>query len=983
MALLFSCNGIYGQYLRQPELQFSAPCASATFNEFHVNFSWDPPLVNPDNQFILELSDKNGSFSNATTLVSYNDKNTIFKFEFVFGLPTNVYGDGYKVRVRSTSPQKTSPESPVFPAYYLTVNDPLVINNFVGEVYSCDGSPVTIKVDNYPNQPAYRWYRNGTYLSSETHSSITTSQAGIYYVELDYGSTCSSATLSNAVEVINGQSTSLSILGTSTRQICRQQSYLLEASINDPLLLYQWYKDGQPVWPLGYYPTIDLSAFDNAAGNWYVIAQRSGGCSQQSNTVNVQYRTLNASLQSLSGTTLLPWEQVVLEATTDASQPSYSWYKDNAIIANATQQRLTVTQPGTYFAKITETTDCTQAVETSRITIKAPAEYSLSIGKSQDYISCVSLSTQLNVDKILAIMADGSQMDIYDAGIAKFNFQWYKDSQLVNNATQTSINLSDASENGLYYITAIYGNLTVKSNEEVIQLGLASALVILGESVIEICNQQSYVLQASIDDPTLIYQWYKNDQPVSQQGYYPEFDVSTVDNAEGNWFVEIKRAQGCSLRSNNVSIQYKTINASLQSLSGTVLLPGDQIILEAASSAAQPNYSWYKNDVLLSGETQQRLTVTEPGSYYAKIIDSADCNLEIITAKITIDAPTDLIITINKSSDFIDCLSTSVTLSVESLSAILSDGSIINIINSNSDSFSFQWYKDNQAISGETYTTLALNDVSQNGAYYITAVSTDFNIKSNIETIQMGFASEVAISSTGSLSCDGSNGITISSSITDSSYYYQWYFNGQILNTQIQPNLETNESGEYRLAVSGNGCTIYSNVLVIDPINLDIVTIDAGEYVTIPEGGSITVSASGADSYAWYNSITMEFLSNNQAITITDAGTYQVVANLNGCEITKSLVVEYVESFAVPNVITPNADGYNDKWILPNTYAKRDNVEVSIFTLNGDKVIQTYNYQNDWPQSNTSLKYGQKPLFLYRIIKDNTVLKKGTITVID
>ena len=125
--------------------------------------------------------------------------------------------------------------------------------------------------------------------------------------------------------------------------------------MDDPLLIYQWYKDGQPAWPQGYYPKIDLSAFDNAEGSWYVETQRSGGCLQKSNTVTIQYRSLNATLQSLSGTVLLPGDQIILEATTDASQPSYSWYKDGVLISSATQQRLTVTQPGTYFAKITET----------------------------------------------------------------------------------------------------------------------------------------------------------------------------------------------------------------------------------------------------------------------------------------------------------------------------------------------------------------------------------------------------------------------------------------------------------------------------------------------------------------------------------------------------------------------------------------------------------------------------------------------------
>ena len=486
-----------------------------------------------------------------------------------------------------------------------------------------------------------------------------------------------------------------------------------------------------------------------------------------------------------------------------------------------------------------------------------------------------------------------------------------------------------------------------------------------------------------MDDPTLIYQWYHNDQAVSSTGYYPQFDVNTVDNAEGDWYVEIKRATGCSLRSNSVSIQYKTINASLQSLSGTVIFPGDQIILEATSNATQPSYSWYKNDVVINGENQQRLTVTEPGSYYAKITDTADCNLEIITAKITIEEPTSISISVSKSSDYMDCSSTSTELFIDALSAIMGDGSIVDIYEHSIHMFSLQWYRDGQAVNSETGTTLALNSANQNGVYYVTAISTDFNIQSNVEAVQLGFASYVTITSAGALSCDGSIGVTISSDVTDTNYSYQWYIDGQIMNSQNISTLETNQSGVYKLAVSFRGCILYSNELEISPINLDSITLDSGDFVTINEGGSTVVSASGADSYSWYNTETGALLSDTSSLTITEAGSYALVANLNGCEVTKPLSVEYLESFAVPNVITPNSDGYNDKWILPNTYAKRANVEVSIFTLNGEKVIQTTNYQNDWPQSGTSLQHGKKPLYLYKIIKDNTVLKKGTITVVD
>ena len=78
---------------------WTAACASATFNEYYINFTW-LPTVNSDNQFVLELSDASGSFGSPTELARVADKNSDFDFEFSFALPTDTRGDAYRFRVQ-------------------------------------------------------------------------------------------------------------------------------------------------------------------------------------------------------------------------------------------------------------------------------------------------------------------------------------------------------------------------------------------------------------------------------------------------------------------------------------------------------------------------------------------------------------------------------------------------------------------------------------------------------------------------------------------------------------------------------------------------------------------------------------------------------------------------------------------------------------------------------------------------------------------
>ena len=131
---------------------WSAACASGSFNDYWANFTWSPPLVNADNEFVLELSDASGNFGSPVELARKADMNTTFDFHFQFTLPANTRGEGYRLRVRSTSPAQTSPASVAYPMYYLDVNSGITIRpqgqvDFGnGTAQVCDGNSITLDV---------------------------------------------------------------------------------------------------------------------------------------------------------------------------------------------------------------------------------------------------------------------------------------------------------------------------------------------------------------------------------------------------------------------------------------------------------------------------------------------------------------------------------------------------------------------------------------------------------------------------------------------------------------------------------------------------------------------------------------------------------------------------------------------------------------------------------------------------------------------
>ncbi len=713
--VLFGAQYSFSQVLKKPIPQFTAPCASSSFNSFIVQFKWDPPLVNSGNVFILELSEPDGSWGNPTQLASDGSQNTTFDFNFVFGFPTNTAGDTYKVRVRSTDPALTSPESDPFPAYYQTVTTPLIINNIEPVISVCDGTAATITINNYPSEPAYNWYRNGTLLAGEKGSSLTTTQAGFYYVEVDYGLHCSGSTLSNEVEVVTGVGQGVAIQGTYPKALCVGETHTLQSNITDGTFSYQWYKD------------------------------------------NV----------AISG----------------ANQPSYT------------------------------------------------------------------------------------------------------------------------------------------------------------------------------------------------------IDTNIISNFEGNYAVEVQQPGGCSERSAEVSITRSAdFTVSITTANRLVLMPATTRELGVTTNAASPSFAWFRNGTLISGETSSTITVSQPGTYKATVTQGGVCSSSQDSENIVVDVPDRFEIVIGGDTNYTDCSNESTTLIISEITAITSTNDRIDATDDLRNSFSYQWFKSGVALNGANTSTLSVNSASENDDYMVDATLGAYNAQSNVFAVKLVLSDDVSITSDGTVSCDGGDNITITSATSNPAYTYEWYRNGVKLPANTN-QIITNLTGTYRLGVTAFGCTKFSNDLIINPFDESLVGVDAPENIVFVEGGSRTVTANGADTYQWLDADN-NILSSSNSVTFTAEGNYALRAFIGTCEVTKLFTVAYQESFAVPNVITPNGDGINDTWIIPNTYSFNPEVEVQIYDPSGAPIFNAFGYQNNWPQTTVTYPSTRPPVFFYKIVKGKSILKQGTITLI-
>ncbi|MFV8346270.1 gliding motility-associated C-terminal domain-containing protein [Flavobacterium sp. ZB4P13] len=392
-AFLFAQTGA----ISKPILAFTQNCDSPDVTgSFKVSFTF-APTFQPTNQFILELSDASGSFTNNPTVLytSAAGAVTVSPADFFYRLPTSTNGEKYQLRVRSTAPVDKSPLSNVFPAYYRSHNTSFSINNFVPTATYCSGGSVVLRIDpesatndsplKYPAL-TYIWFKETSTTTRDqvgTGTSLTASQPGLYYVETNYGSCSPSNSHSNKVTVNVASSGSVVTVTSSLGDTFCPNDPPTVLSSSSSANSYQWHKNGALI-----KDAIKQQYQTNEAG-LYTVALDFGGCVSNP-SITLKVAEIKSSINVPTTSTILEGETKTVIATTDAVNPTFQWYQNN-VITGVTGNTFDVTTQGDYKVVIRQTSGCDTSNE-----IPFELRHSANVDKIPNIIS-LSSSYPFNV----------------------------------------------------------------------------------------------------------------------------------------------------------------------------------------------------------------------------------------------------------------------------------------------------------------------------------------------------------------------------------------------------------------------------------------------------------------------------------------------------------------------------------------------------------------------------------------------------------
>ncbi len=426
------------------------------------------------------------------------------------------------------------------------------------------------------------------------------------------------------------------------------------------------------------------------------------------------------------------------------------------------------------------------------------------------------------------------------------SYQWYKNNVLISAATNQNYT---ASTTGSYIV--VVNSICGTDTSLAIQVIRHTQPNVIASSDVIICSGSSTSLSASGADT---YSW----SPSLGLNIATGSTVTASPSTSTTYSVIGTNSFGCT-KQKTIAVTLQNASLSANSL---VLCGGASGVLIVTGAST---YTWSPS-IGLSATTGASVTAnpTTATTYTINGTTSLGCTGST-TATVTIGSAT-ATIAANGSTSF--CQPGSVDLSANA-------------------GTSYQWYKNNVAISGainQNYTA------STTGSYTVTVVSACGTATSLATQVIRYTLPTVSISAAGSTSICTGGSVVLNSTVTPSNVSYQWYKASVPISGATSSSYTATSTGYYKLIVTNTstGCSKTSALLHVIVMTAPTASIDPPGDAALCNGDTLTLytitNAGSGASYQWKKSGINIGGATNQTYDAFLAGGYRVVVtNSAGC----------------------------------------------------------------------------------------------------
>jgi gliding motility-associated-like protein len=465
-----------------------------------------------------------------------------------------------------------------------------------------------------------------------------------------------------------------------------------------------------------------------------------------------------------------------------------------------------------------------------------------------------------------------------------------------------------------------------------------------------LCDGQELTMNSSIPaifSPQLVIKWFKDG--VEIPGTIGQFKITV--NEVGTYVSKIiSLCEGIEMGSVPIVIQKNLApEVTFSPPAAATICQGDVYPMETKLISGY-TYRWYKDDVRITGATENKFSATATGSYRVEVSNCGANSSTSPSVQLTVQNLPSPVITVNQ----VNCTGQSVELTID-----------------NPQALSIRWYFNAAPINFNDQRTIT---VQNEGKYTVsfsdglcTSIPAVYDFKKSAPPHPI-----ITKSSIKSL-CNGET-VTLSvNAIAGSTYLWSTGETG----TSIIVNAAGNYTVQETTASLCKGVSEPVEVVVLD---LPTLAVPAGEKICTIAGEKVILkAATGYATYTWDG-----ILTTKETYTVSAPGNYVLeVADLNGCKASVTYqVTDYCKEVLMSNAFSPNGDGVNDEWSVSGL-ENDPKASITIFNRLGTKIYSTNGSKPSW---NGRLNNGSAVpigVYYYVILTKNSLQPiHGTITVI-
>ncbi len=420
------------------------------------------------------------------------------------------------------------------------------------------------------------------------------------------------------------------------------------------------------------------------------------------------------------------------------------------------------------------------------------------------------------------------------AGAANPTFQWRRNgvalanSATISGATTSTLVLTGVTPDqaGNYTVVANNNGATAESNPGVLTVNTVP--VITGEPSSSSANPGESITFSveATGSPAPTYQWFKDNVALSDGSGISGSTARTLSltnltlASAGVYKVVVTNIAGSDTSASaTLTVTEDTIAPTIQEqpVDITVNVGQEAVFRVAASGAPAPGYQWYFGDDLLVdgdgivGATTATLRITPTSAVqagdYRVVVSNTAGTIDSETATLTVQvAPT-----IPEGSGPV------------SQAVNVGDDATFTVAATGLPAPTFQWFKGDTALEGETDSSLVLTEVTLDSAgdYSVVATNAAGSVRSALATLTVYVPAQIVTDPVGVTVGSGS-AFTLSVTATGTpAPSYQWRKNGEnILNatgaTYTVNSSTTADAGDYTVVATNEGGSDTSAVAKVE-----------------------------------------------------------------------------------------------------------------------------------------------------------------------